>query len=58
MRDNSPPFPPQGKAGAVRRILAMAGEQHHPPEDNTVHVKVALFFLAVIVVIALIGVLN
>jgi hypothetical protein len=33
-------------------------EHHHHPEDNSVNVKVAIFFIAVLVVIALIGVLN
>lgn len=36
----------------------MAEQKHHEHEDNSVNVKVALFFVAVLVVIALIGLLN
>ncbi len=36
----------------------MSDAHHDHPEDNAVNVKVAIFFVAVIVVIALIGVMN
>jgi len=36
----------------------MSDNQHDHQEDNSVNVKVALFFVAVLVVIAIIGVCN
>jgi hypothetical protein len=36
----------------------MAEQHQHHQEDNSVNVKVAIFFIAVLAVIALIGVLN